>query len=134
MNEARKRRDKIRSRARKAMIRRLSHMMNHTQKIDLSDQIIRPATRLARVYLKLEMGLDEVGFKTSVAVHLPADNPTETIRDMQKNGFWCPRLDDGLMVFIPAKQILQVHMEIKDSDFSGWYKKESCLDKLINQR
>ena len=109
MNASRLRRPVIQARARKAMMRRMHRAMTRG-KLDLSP-MIQPMTRRARVYFRLEMGLEEDGFITSAMVDLPHDRPTEFIRNMQKNGFWIGRIDDGHMTFILPDQIMQVKMD-----------------------
>lgn len=90
-------------------------MGGSAQRKMLSEVIIKKPAHYAKVYLKLEMGLEEGGFRTSVSVQLPSDKPTEAIRDMQRHGFWVPRFESGIMIFIPPDQILQVHMETQEN-------------------
>ena len=111
MNGARQRRETIRKRARKAMIRRLSRLNSNRLRKELAPLVERSQTIQARVFLRTtEVGDEADGiFKSSVVVHLPFENPGKTIMDMNKHGFWAIR--EHHAAFIPPGQILQVRMD-----------------------
>jgi len=103
MNDARRRRERIREKGFRALIERLKA---EPEEHKLTSPKF-PTTWPARVYLKVDW-CQEHDFTTTVVVDLPKDNPTAKIEEMQTHGFWVPRLRDGYMLYIPPNQILQI--------------------------
>ena len=105
MNDARNRRPQIRERARKALIKRLI-----AEPPPPPAPIILPVKELvvrARVYLKGDFWPED-GIVTSVVCELPLEHITRKIDEMNTQGFWSPRPNDGVMRFIPPHSISQV--------------------------
>ena len=106
MNDARNRRPQIRERARKALIKRL---MTEPPPPPMPPSIL-PVKELvvrARVYLKGDFWPED-GIVTSVICELPLEHITRKIDEMNTQGFWFPRPNDGVMRYIPPHSISQV--------------------------
>lgn len=117
MNGARRRREEIRLRARRAMIRRFSKMTRNQLWEEFKDEFEKPATIRARVYLKTDCCFDD-GFKTSLTVDLPEDKLTEKIKQMIQNGFWAPRFlkDPPYATYVAPGQIVQVKLLMENNN------------------
>lgn len=113
MNDARRRREVIREKARKM---RQKHWRKRVQEIvkEEQEELIRrndqPETRPASVYLKTDLA--EEDYITAIDVDLPIDNPTEKLREMQQNGFWVASSNGGDLLYFPPDKILQVRWHI----------------------
>ena len=113
MNDARRRREVIREKARKMRNRHWRARMNEIIREE-QEELIRksalPETRLALVYLKTDLA--EEDYITAIDVDLPIENPTEKLRDMQKNGFWVASSNGGDLLYFPPDSILKVRWRV----------------------